>query len=35
MSQEEWIKQFSKQAPSLPEEVLTRCLGQFGVRIKK
>lgn len=35
MSQEEWIKQFSQQAPTLPEVVLNRALAQFGVKIKK
>lgn len=35
MSQEEWIKQFSQQAPALPDVVLSRALAQFGVKIKK
>jgi hypothetical protein len=35
VSQEEWIKQYSRQAPVFPDEVLSRVLAQFGVKIKK
>ena len=35
MSQEEWIKQYSRQAPDLPDDVLSKALAQFGVKIKK
>jgi hypothetical protein len=35
MTQEEWIKKHVGQAPTLPDEVLARALGHFGVKIKK
>lgn len=35
MTKEEWIKKHVGQAPALPDEVLTRALSHFGVKIKR